>query len=68
MQVQRVGSPNAAIAAQVILIDTRAKLYGLLAGDSGDRRRPRRDECDSADDGLILRPQASGRRPSASDQ
>ena len=34
MQVQRVGSPNAAIAAQVILIDTRAKLYGLLAGDS----------------------------------
>ncbi len=35
MQVQRVGSPNAAIAAQVILLDTRAKLYGLLAGDSG---------------------------------
>ena len=35
LQVQRVGSPNAAIAAQVILLDTRAKLYGLLAGDSG---------------------------------
>ena len=34
MQVQRVGSPNAAIAARVILVDTRAKLYGLLAGDS----------------------------------
>ena len=42
MQVQRVGSPNAAIAAQVILLDTRAKLYGLLAGDSAgaDVTRP----------------------------
>jgi DNA-binding PadR family transcriptional regulator len=35
LQVQRVGSPEAAIAAQQILIDTRAKLYGLLAADSG---------------------------------
>ncbi len=33
MQVQRVGSPLAAVAAQEILIDTRAKLYGLLAAD-----------------------------------
>ena len=33
MQVQRVGSPNAAVAAQQILLDTRAKLYGLLAAD-----------------------------------
>ena len=35
MQVQRVGTPEAAIAAQVILIDTRAKLYGLLASRRG---------------------------------
>jgi DNA-binding PadR family transcriptional regulator len=35
MQVQRVGSPQAAVAAREILIDTRARLYGLLAGDSG---------------------------------
>ena len=35
MQVQRVGTPEAAIAAQAILIDTRAKLYGLLASDAG---------------------------------
>ena len=35
MQVQRVGTPEAAIAAQVILTDTRAKLYGLLASDAG---------------------------------
>ena len=35
MQVQRVGSPEAGIAAREILIDTRAKLYGLLAADSG---------------------------------
>ena len=35
MQVQRVGTPNAALAAQVILPDTRAKLYGLLASDAG---------------------------------
>jgi DNA-binding PadR family transcriptional regulator len=33
-QVQRVGTPEAGIAAQVILTDTRAKLYGLLAADS----------------------------------
>jgi DNA-binding PadR family transcriptional regulator len=33
MQVQRVGTDNAVIAAQVILLDTRAKLYGLLAAD-----------------------------------
>jgi DNA-binding PadR family transcriptional regulator len=35
MQVQRVGSANAATAAEVILLDTRAKLYGLLAADGG---------------------------------
>jgi DNA-binding PadR family transcriptional regulator len=35
MQVQRVGTPEAAVAAQVILTDTRAKLYGLLASDAG---------------------------------
>jgi len=35
MQVQRVGSPNAVIATGIILLDTRAKLYGLLAGDTG---------------------------------
>ena len=35
MQVQRVGTTEAAVAAQVILTDTRAKLYGLLASDAG---------------------------------
>ena len=35
MQVQRVGSPNAVIATSMILLDTRAKLYGLLAADVG---------------------------------
>ena len=35
MQVQRVGTPEAAVAAQVILTDTRSKLYGLLASDAG---------------------------------
>jgi DNA-binding PadR family transcriptional regulator len=34
MQVQRVGTPEAGIAAQTILTDTRAKLYGLLASDA----------------------------------
>src|SRR3954454_7027415 len=34
-QVERVGSPNAVVAAQVILLDTRSKLYGLLAADGG---------------------------------
>ena len=43
MQVQRVGSPNAAIAAQEILLDTRAKLYGLLARRLRVRRRPADD-------------------------
>src|SRR3954449_1931705 len=33
-QVQRVGTPEAAIAARDILIETRAKLYGLLATDA----------------------------------
>ena len=49
MQVQRVGTPEAAIGAREILIDTRAKLYGLLASDArigrlraGRRRRRRR--------------------------
>ena len=35
MQVQRVGSVNAGTAAEQILLDTRAKLYGLLAADGG---------------------------------
>jgi DNA-binding PadR family transcriptional regulator len=35
MQVQRVGTPEAAVGAREILIDTRAKLYGLLASDAG---------------------------------
>ena len=35
MQVQRVGSPNAIVGTREILIDTRAKLYGLLAADTG---------------------------------
>lgn len=35
MQVQRVGSPNAIVGTQEILLDTRAKLYGLLAADGG---------------------------------
>ena len=35
MQVQRVGSANAGTAAEQILLDTRAKLYGLLAADGG---------------------------------
>jgi hypothetical protein len=33
MQVQRVGSPDAVAGAQAILLDTRARLYGLLAAD-----------------------------------
>jgi DNA-binding PadR family transcriptional regulator len=33
MQVQRVGSRHAGIAAEQILLDTRARLYGLLAAD-----------------------------------
>jgi DNA-binding PadR family transcriptional regulator len=35
MQVQRVGSREAVIATEQILLDTRARLYGLLAADSG---------------------------------
>ena len=35
MQVQRVGSPNAVAGTREILIDTRARLYGLLAADTG---------------------------------
>lgn len=34
VQVQRVGTPEAGIAARTILMDTRAKLYGLLASDA----------------------------------
>src|SRR3954453_22116530 len=34
VQVQRAGAPEAAIAARDILIETRAKLYGLLATDA----------------------------------
>jgi DNA-binding PadR family transcriptional regulator len=33
MQVQRVGSPDAVVGAHAILLDTRARLYGLLAAD-----------------------------------
>ena len=35
MQVQRVGSPNAIVGTREILLDTRARLYGLLAADTG---------------------------------
>ena len=50
MQVQRVGSPKAAIGAQEILIDTRAKLYGLLASDAGSGGyAPAEGETDEAD-------------------
>jgi DNA-binding PadR family transcriptional regulator len=45
MQVQRVGSPDAAVGAQVILLDTRAKLYGLLAADGA--QAPDADEPDA---------------------
>jgi DNA-binding PadR family transcriptional regulator len=44
MQVQRVGSANAATAAEVILLDTRAKLYGLLAADGGGTEEDRADD------------------------
>ena len=44
MQVQRVGSPHAAIAAQEILLDTRAKLYGLLAVDWATTGDPSGDD------------------------
>jgi DNA-binding PadR family transcriptional regulator len=44
MQVQRVGSANAATAAEVILLDTRAKLYGLLAADGAAFEEPAPDE------------------------
>ena len=40
VQVQRVGTPEAAIAAREILKDTRAKLYGLLAADSAYAEAP----------------------------
>ena len=50
MQVQRVGTPDAAIGAREILIDTRAKLYGLLASDAGSGGyAPAEDETDEAD-------------------
>ena len=46
MQVQRVGTPEAAVAAQVILTDTRAKLYGLLASDAGGGAYVPSDDAD----------------------
>lgn len=50
MQVQRVGSPEAAVAAREILIDTRAKLYGLLASDAGaGGYAPSDDDADPSD-------------------
>ena len=50
MQVQRVGTPEAAIGAREILIDTRAKLYGLLASDAGSGGYvPAEGETDEAD-------------------
>ena len=48
MQVQRVGTPEAAVAAQVILTDTRAKLYGLLASDAGGGAYVPSDDADDA--------------------
>ena len=82
MQVQRVGSPNAAIAAEVILLDTRAKLYGLLAGDAGRARYVPTDDADetrrstrpTVASSLAVRvtprsgPQARWSSPRASDQ
>ena len=47
MQVQRVGTPEAAIGAQEILIDTRAKLYGLLASDAGSGGYVPADDAES---------------------
>ncbi len=47
LQVQRVGSPEAGIAAQQILIDTRAKLYGLLASDAGSGGYVPADDAES---------------------
>src|SRR5689334_17204394 len=57
MQVQRVGSPDAVAGAQVILLDTRAKLYGLLAADGAQSP----DVDDAAD-------AAGAESPEASDQ
>jgi DNA-binding PadR family transcriptional regulator len=51
MQVQRVGSPAAAAGAQAVLVETRAKLYGLLAADgapAADADDPDEDESPSA--------------------
>ena len=47
MQVQRVGTPEAAIGAREILIDTRAKLYGLLASDAGSGGYVPADDAES---------------------
>jgi DNA-binding PadR family transcriptional regulator len=50
MQVQRVGSPNAAVAAREILVDTRARLYGLLAADAGSTDITADDHADDLHD------------------
>ena len=36
IQVQRIGSPDANRAAREILVESRRKLYGLLADDAGE--------------------------------
>src|SRR3954471_18471985 len=51
MQVQRVGSPEAGVAAREILIDTRARLYGLLAGDSASTGSMPADDEPEGEDG-----------------
>src|SRR3954468_12643705 len=48
MQVERVGTSEAGIAARAILVDTRAKLYGLLATDSLTADDPSGDGSDEA--------------------
>ena len=65
MQVQRVGTPEAAVAAQVILTDTRAKLYGLLASDAGGGRLRAVRRCGrrrAGRPGLSLRPNLASPR------
>lgn len=65
MQVQRVGSPNAIVGTREILIDTRARLYGLLAADTGGAfgGRPGDEPADQPD----AQPGEAPSSPDASD-
>ena len=47
MQVQRVGTAEAVVGAQAILLDTRARLYGLLAADGSTASDPVADAATS---------------------